>query len=52
MGRNNGKKGKRTRYAKWQSIMAKLDNYLADQKAENKGKVFKEEDNKDAKERI
>lgn len=28
MGKNNGKKGKRTEYAKWTSIMRKLDNEL------------------------
>lgn len=34
MGKNNGKRGKRTEYARWESIMAKLDNELAKKKAE------------------
>lgn len=28
MGKNHGKKKQETRYAKWQSIMSKLDNQL------------------------
>ena len=34
MGKNKGKKGKKTPYARFQSIMAKLDNRLAAEKAE------------------
>lgn len=36
MGKNKGKRGKRTEYAKWESIMAKLDNVLKKQVAEQK----------------
>lgn len=36
MGKNKGKRGKRTPYAKWESIMAKLDNELRKQAAEQK----------------
>ncbi len=36
MGKNKGKRGKRTEYAKWESIMAKLDNELRKQAAEQK----------------
>lgn len=32
MGKNNGKKGKRTEYAKWTSIMRKLDNEIEKEK--------------------
>ena len=34
MGKNKGKKGKKTPYARFQSIMAKLDNSLEKEKAE------------------
>lgn len=34
MGKNKGKKGKKTPYARFQSIMAKLDNRLAVERAE------------------
>lgn len=33
MGKNKGKKGQKTPYARFQSIMAKLDNDLAAEKA-------------------
>lgn len=36
MGKNNGKKGKRTEFAKWTSIMRKLDNELEKEKQKNK----------------
>lgn len=36
MGKNKGKRGKRTEYARLQSIMAKLDNELKKQAAEQK----------------
>jgi len=36
MGKNKGKRGKRTEYARWESIMAKLDNELKEQAAEMK----------------
>lgn len=36
MGKNKGKRGKRTEYARWESIMAKLDNELRKQAAEQK----------------
>lgn len=36
MGKNKGKRGKRTEYARWESIMAKLDNELKKQAAEQK----------------
>lgn len=32
MGKNNGKKGARTKYAKWTSIMKKLDNEIEKEK--------------------
>lgn len=32
MGKNNGKKGARTEYAKWTSIMRKLDNEVEKEK--------------------
>ena len=34
MGKNKGKNGQKTPYARFQSIMAKLDNELAAEKAE------------------
>ena len=34
MGKNKGKKGKKTPYAQFQSFMAKVDNELAAKKAE------------------
>jgi len=41
MGKNHGKRGKKTEYAKWESIMARLNNQLkkeaADKKKESKG---------------
>ena len=36
MGKNKGKCGKRTEYAKWESVMAKLDNENKKQAAEQK----------------
>jgi len=36
MGKNNGRHGKRTAYAKYESIMAKLENELRKQIAEEK----------------
>ena len=36
MGKNKGKRGKRTEYARWESIMAKLDNEIKKQVAEKK----------------
>ena len=36
MGKNKGKKGNRTEYARWKSVMAKLDNELKKQAAEQK----------------
>lgn len=36
MGKNNGRHGKRTVYAKYESIMAKLENELRKQIAEEK----------------
>ena len=36
MGKNKGKRGKRTEYARWESIMAKLDNEIKKQVAEQK----------------
>ena len=36
MGKNHGKKGARTTYAKWTSIMRKLDNELSKDKQRNK----------------
>lgn len=38
MGKNNGKKGKRTEYAKWISIMRKLDNEVEIKKEKEKEK--------------
>lgn len=38
MGKNNGKKGKRTPFAKWTSIMRKLDNQLEEEKRNSKPK--------------
>lgn len=32
MGKNNGKKGKRTEYAKWTSVIRKLDNEIEKEK--------------------
>lgn len=32
MGKNNGKKGARTEYAKWTSVMRKLDNEVEKEK--------------------
>ena len=34
MGKNKGKKGKKTPYAQFQSIMAKLENRLNNERAE------------------
>lgn len=34
MGKNKSKKGERTEYARWKSIMAKLDNQIAKERAE------------------
>ncbi len=42
MGKNNGKRGKRTDIAKWESVMAKLDNYLAQKEKEYKKKTKKD----------
>lgn len=39
MGKNNGKGRKRTDIAKWESVMAKLDNYLAQEEKERKNKT-------------
>lgn len=36
MGKNKGKHGKKAECAKWESIMAKLDNELKKQTAEQK----------------
>lgn len=36
MGKNKGKRGKRTEYARLESIMAKLDNEIKKQVAEQK----------------
>ena len=36
MGKNKGKRGKRTEYARWESIMAKLDNEIKKQVVEQK----------------
>lgn len=36
MGKNKGKHGKRTELARWESIMAKLDNEIRKQAAEQK----------------
>lgn len=39
MGKNNGKGKRRTDIAKWESVMAKLDNYLAQEETERKKKT-------------
>lgn len=36
MGKNKGKHGKKTEYAKWESLMAKLDNEICKENAEKK----------------
>lgn len=50
MGKNRGKHGKRTEYAKWESIMAKLDNELKKQIAEQKNNSDKKPKGKKEKE--
>ena len=36
MGKNKGKRGKKTEYAKWESLMTKLDNEIRKENAEKK----------------
>lgn len=44
MGKNKSKKCERTEYARWESIMAKLDNQIAKERAEEaKKRTNKEE---------
>ena len=42
MGKNKGKHGKKTPYARFQSIMAKLDNEVAKQREEEMKALKKE----------
>ena len=42
MGKNRGKHGKRTEYAKMESVMAKLDNQLKKEAASRKKESKKE----------
>lgn len=50
MGKNKGKKGKRTEYERLESIMAKLDNQLKKEAAEQKKNADKKPKGKKAKE--
>ena len=36
MGKNKGKHGKKTEYAKWESLMAKLENEILKENTEKK----------------
>lgn len=48
MGKNNGRHGKRTAYAKYESIMAKLENELRRQIAEEKKTSNKKQKGKES----
>lgn len=50
MGKNKGKRGKRTEYAKWESVMAKLNNDLKKQIDEQKKNLDKKPKEKKEKE--